>query len=626
MAWTTTVTGPRRRTRRTGTGTAGPPASLGLPPSGPGPRGGPGAAGGGDGWRICDGDCDDALYPTNPGASEACDGLDNDCDGAVPVEETTDLDGDGAPECDDCDDVDPTVFPGAAEDCSNGLDDDCDGAADDQDVDCACDTLEVYLGDLTVTNETQAEYFCDHFNAVYGGVTVSGQTLENLDGLDCLCEVQGDLLVEFTQVLTHANLPNLTVVGEDLNFRANDVLQEVRLPSLVEVGGVVHLGLSPFENPMFALGSFPNLSVVGGEFRTACSQCSDSVEIGALETVGGDLELKFLEMIALPLDRLESVGGNLDILHIDALTDLHLPTLATVGGNLYLHHCPNLETLTLPVLGSVGGRLFVQDTAIDGIDLSGVTGFSAISISTNPNLPALDMAHITELPEGLWLDELPSLIYLDCSGLEETGQLVLSGDLHLGGIIFDALEGIDGDLRLSDGMSTEVAFPALLSVGDDLELSVDVPIEELDAGTFPVLQSVGELHIESPSLTTLEFPSLDQVSGSLDFDVLGSLNSLSLPALQAVEGDLDLSCPALESLDLGTVESVGGDLDIVWTRLDDLAGFAGLQSVDGDIRIYCNEHVGLVEVEDFINGLSVGGWANSQGNGAEFWDPVLGCY
>jgi hypothetical protein len=96
-------------------------------------------------------DCDDARADVWPGNPEACDGLDNDCNGAVDdgVGETvwTDADGDGygdpgapavacgpgpgtADNALDCDDGDAGVRPGAAELC-NGVDDDCDGVADD---------------------------------------------------------------------------------------------------------------------------------------------------------------------------------------------------------------------------------------------------------------------------------------------------------------------------------------------------------------------------------------------------------------------------------------------------------------------------------------------------------------
>jgi len=60
------------------------------------------------------------------GAQEICDGLDNDCEGGVPVEEL-DKDGDGVRGCDgDCNDNNNQVFPTAQEDCATSFDDNCD--------------------------------------------------------------------------------------------------------------------------------------------------------------------------------------------------------------------------------------------------------------------------------------------------------------------------------------------------------------------------------------------------------------------------------------------------------------------------------------------------------------------
>ena len=97
------------------------------------------------------GDCDDTTASVNPAALEECDQLDNNCDGQVdeswaPGVAYRDLDGDGYGQPDhtqtylcelpegyveddqDCDDDDPTVFPGAEDELCDGVDADCDGS------------------------------------------------------------------------------------------------------------------------------------------------------------------------------------------------------------------------------------------------------------------------------------------------------------------------------------------------------------------------------------------------------------------------------------------------------------------------------------------------------------------
>ncbi len=94
-------------------------------------------------------DCNDGAPSVHPGVTdEGCDGLDSDCDGQFGPDEIDD-DGDGATECDgDCDDADATVAPGLGEVC-NGRDDDCDGLvdADDEDSDADSDGASACAGD-----------------------------------------------------------------------------------------------------------------------------------------------------------------------------------------------------------------------------------------------------------------------------------------------------------------------------------------------------------------------------------------------------------------------------------------------------------------------------------------------
>jgi len=59
----------------------------------------------GDGYTTCDGDCDDTNAAVHPGATETCNGVDDDCNGSI--DEPFDADGDGVASCDgDCNDAD----------------------------------------------------------------------------------------------------------------------------------------------------------------------------------------------------------------------------------------------------------------------------------------------------------------------------------------------------------------------------------------------------------------------------------------------------------------------------------------------------------------------------------------
>jgi large repetitive protein len=129
------------------------------------------------GYAATADDCDDTDARFNPGAveSDCADPTDYNCDGSTGY---TDSDGDGYVACEECDDGSAAVYPGATEVC-NGVDDDCKEAVDvgavdaptwyaDVDVDgfgdvavsaVSCSSPLGYVADATDCDDTSALSF-----------------------------------------------------------------------------------------------------------------------------------------------------------------------------------------------------------------------------------------------------------------------------------------------------------------------------------------------------------------------------------------------------------------------------------------------------------------------------------
>ncbi|MDZ4702367.1 MAG: MopE-related protein, partial [Saprospiraceae bacterium] len=127
-------------------------------------------------------DCNDANNLINPGATEICDGVDNDCDGMTDdgitfVTYYVDGDNDGygigsgqslcanpgsgfATVAGDCNDANNLINPGATEICADGIDNDCDTQIDENCGSCPATGTTWYVDAAAVSGGNGASWPC----------------------------------------------------------------------------------------------------------------------------------------------------------------------------------------------------------------------------------------------------------------------------------------------------------------------------------------------------------------------------------------------------------------------------------------------------------------------------------
>ena len=544
------------------------------------------------------GDCDDADPEVHPFAAEDCTaGVDANCDGSVGA---VDADGDGVVACEDCDDRTAGVRPGAAEVAANRGDDDCDGLIDE------------YVGDVTISMETEAQGLCAGWSSVEGNLDLVG--LDSLRDLDCLRAVSGHLRVSDVQASDLDGLELLVSVGGDMLLGGWQDEAGLMVPSAFT-----------------SLDGLDRLRNVGGDLWVAENGVTDLGGLARLWTVGESVVLWDLPISAVPLP-ISVLGDDLWLESLPALDHVSAPALTSHGGSLWLQSLAQTSgsfSLEWPV--AVGGRLGLVDLP-DGVaagwslpDTVGALTVSGTALSTLDGLEDLRFVQGTVLIEDN--TDLADVWGLD--GLEAVG-----GDMSVSQVggdadAFSSLRSVSGWLRIAGSHTGVSGFGALEQVGEGLSLSgvyvtgvvgfgslVECPSLEitslrvatdlsglegvafsrdvtvLDVRTMPdvaflsgVSDLSGELSITSSagllSLGGLE--GLRSVGGAVTIAANSSLVAVSMPALTTIGGALTLQdLNVLSGLDLGALQTVGGDVALEeLDGLPDLRGFGALQQVGG---------------------------------------------
>ena len=160
-----------------------------------------------DGY-CADTDCDDDNRNKFPGHAETCDGLDNNCNSVIDEGLTFDADGDGhsslsscSGSVDDCDDNDANSFPGNQEACDN-LDNNCDGLIDEDLTQQTLCGMGACAGNTGIETCTAGTWWGDNCDSMAGAADEVCDSADNdCDGLaddGLTCDIDNPIQLEST--------------------------------------------------------------------------------------------------------------------------------------------------------------------------------------------------------------------------------------------------------------------------------------------------------------------------------------------------------------------------------------------------------------------------------------------
>jgi hypothetical protein len=337
-------------------------------------------------------DCDDTDPGIYPGASERCNGLDDDCDGEVPEDQDGDGYADTACGGDDCDDLDETRHPGMPDVCGDDIDADCQGDPD-------LPVLGEWAGDCVIAAATDVARVRGY--STISGNLVVGSTMTHLVGMECLDAVVGSVSIEDNAGITSViGLQGLTSVGGFLLLSDLDSLATFDgLDGLSRIGGYLTIE----ENATLdSLAGLDGVTVIGGDLTIYTNR-----ELRNLDALSG---LTSVESVIINnnfslanVDGLEGLGAvaTLTIADNDQLEDLEgLRGVETISGLLYLSSNPRLTDVDgLRSLTEVGGLVTIRDN--DALlDLDGLSGLmeagEGLVIQDNASLPTCEAEELLQ--------------------------------------------------------------------------------------------------------------------------------------------------------------------------------------------------------------------------------------
>jgi len=437
----------------------------------------------------------------------------------------------------------------------------------------------------------------DYFPLVYPGCTdletdveITGNDITNLDSLNVITSIEGNLSVHGTNCLNLSGLENLSFVSGDfkVGWRYWDI-EELGNYNLVNFTGLE--GLDSIGGSFYLGGNDVLINLTGLE---------------GLSSINGNVEIRSNDSLTnlTGLDGLNSIGGNLQIggygfygnMGNYVLKDLiGLENLSTIGGDFSISHNRSFNSFTgLEGLNSIDGGLSISDNDT----LANFSGLEALT-SIGGDLSINNNDALTNLSGLEGLDSIAgnlSISYNDSLFNCETDVICNYLSNPTGSVsIYNNANGCDNPAEIAD--SCGFTIPCLPYGNYYFKSQVDIDHFQVDYPGCTELNGI--VSINGVNINNLNgLNEVTSIEGSLFISRNDTLSSLSgLEALTSIGGYLSIwDNDALTSISkLEGLTSIGGELRI--NDNDSLSSLSGLENIDaGSIeRLFIRDNLTLSE-------------------------------
>jgi len=244
---------------------------------------------------------------------------------------------------------------------------------------------------------TQADV--DNFQTNYpdctvieGSVGIFNDEITNLNGLNVLTEILGELQVTATSLQNFEGLNNLESIGSNFNvWQAESLVNFTGLESLVSIGGDFDIqqnnSLNSFQGLESLLTIGSNLYFNGNPLVTSMTGLETLESVRSIAIIDND----GLESL-IGLESLTQISGSLALTNCVALQSVEgLNNLSSLGLHLTISGCDALTDLSaFSSLTDMNGKLFIAYNdmleSLSGLDNINYENLTGLSIGSNPVL------------------------------------------------------------------------------------------------------------------------------------------------------------------------------------------------------------------------------------------------